>query len=143
MDSGCQVLDFGFYPCGFRIPVAGFRILPLWIPDARCWISDSTTVDSRFHVLECGFYPCGFHTWILANGSRIRSLAGFQDLYSGFQCPVFRIPQAKLISWIPESGFNLHGAKLVPRTTKHASKDYVMLCQLVIEEIYNRELHAV
>ena len=33
---------------------------------------------------------------------------GFQKLDSGFQNPVFRIPQAK-ISWIPESGLPYMG----------------------------------
>ena len=50
--------------------------------------------------MDSGFHPCGSRKWISSNGFRVHSLAGF---YSGFQFPVFRIPQGER-SWISVTG---------------------------------------
>ena len=59
---------------GFRIPRAGFWISVPNIPDSKSWILDFNA-----------------------------EYSGFQEHDSGFQCQVFRIPQAK-ISRIPKYG---------------------------------------
>ena len=79
----------------------------------------------------------------------IHYLAGFCISKSGFQCPVDRIPQAK-ISWILESGLPYmrrnRGAhhqspkQFLPRY-KCLSDQAHSLCRLLIKLIHNDQIH--
>ena len=68
----------------------------------------SSILDSGFHTMDSRFQ------WLDSNLCQWKLDSGFLELYSGFQNPGFRIPQANFprfwipqakISCIPESGF--------------------------------------
>ena len=65
----------------------------------------NTVLDSGIHTVDSKFLVLEFHirivsgTWIADSNGYWDS--GFLELFSGFQSPGFRFPQAKL-SWIPD-----------------------------------------
>ena len=74
--------------------------------DKSPYVGESRTVlDSGFHTVDSGFQVLEFisRTWVLDSNRQWDF--GFLELYSEFQGPGFRIPQAKIFR-IP-----LHGSR--------------------------------
>ena len=77
------------------------RICPMLGNPRQSSILDSGfhTVDSRFQLLDSNLCQ-----WKLDSGSQNLRDSGFLELYSGFQNPGFRIPQANFRRfWIPQA----------------------------------------
>ena len=90
----CKFLCFWFYLLWWReVQLASYN----GIQDSLAWILDSSSwiLDSRYWI---PVFVSG--TWILDSNRKWD--CGFLELYSGFQRPVFSIPQGKILH-IPDS----------------------------------------
>ena len=72
------------------------------------------TVDSRCQLLDSNLCQ-----WKLNSGSHNLRDSGFLDLYSAFQNPGFRVPQANFLRfWIPWSVFRIAKPRIPGSTSK-------------------------